>query len=158
MMVFLILLTLICLHAMQNSLLQTNMSQNFYLANRSFNAAETALIKAEQRLYAQDLVSEPLTIDDDIKRWLAKGRVLIIPGMQARFNVVKLQTVCYQQVNKQTVLDYYRVTVWVLNKKLNQPLLLQSTYAKQAVKTPAKGRCLPETAPTLGRQSWYRLT
>lgn len=156
-MLLLIVITLLGIHMLQDSILQTKMSANYYQRNKLLNAAETALIKAEEQVVAKGILTAELSEQDNQAAWLKRGRPLIMKGLVVRFAAFPLQSECYQSNRYKEYRDFLRITVWVLDNKSEGPVLLSSTYAKAGVKPSKAQPCLLQAAPKVGRQSWLLL-
>lgn len=155
---FLIMLTTLCLNMLDSSLLQAKMTGNFQHNTALLNRAETALLKAELQVASRPIATPDLLPSDDNAAWLKQGRPLPMKGVQTRYALVNLQTVCYETHSTITVLDFWRITIWLLARPGDVPLLLQSTYARPGATAAAGLVCLPRTPPKTGRQSWLLLS
>lgn len=155
-MIFLTLLTLLCLHMLQDSLMQTRMNNNIYDNTRLFTIMETALSEAEAFIEQHGTTTCALSEYDSKEQWIKYGKLLIIHGVQIRFASLLLQTVCYKQQEREYLIDFFRITVRSIDQIAAAPFLLQSTYARRSTKK--GGDCLSQRPPSSGRQSWLQLS
>ncbi len=161
--IFLQLLAMLSLYALEASWLEMKMSRNTWQYHEASIAAENALNKVEDKLMQQtsnclitvtssnELLSRPLTWWQSI-------------ACTGQFNLLRYYYViedleedsCADVRQDKEVAHYYRVTLLSVSKKISdQRILLQSTVIKQ---DNAKEACAEDHhTVSIGRQMWREL-
>lgn len=164
---FLLMLSLLSISALNSSLVQLKMAQNLNHGDRLFYTAETALQQATQLL----IIKQPMHCllatnlasfypQQSITWWLSNitCRINLANRITAHYVIEKLTTDPCSQINQtaQPGVDFYRVTAWTNGLSSNTPTILQSTVAVQSATHNAEA-CTKLRKLDLGRQSWRLL-
>jgi Tfp pilus assembly protein PilE len=168
--ILLLILSLLAVHAMNNSLLQTRMSHNFFVGFQRINDADRVLLRAEVDIErhnnwrcklnptAADYVlhiknKQGLSSLASCRTPLSENReghyvIQVIPDEEGK--------VCIDEKQSDKAV-YYRITSWVraYNK---EGILLQSTYAKLQGKRVQKTCTELPQIPKSTRLSWRVLS
>lgn len=165
---FLSLLSLLGIHSLQSSLLQTKLSQHFQQSVFLFDRAEAALQIAEQQVRTAPCRTSTQVGPNDIivkhsTWWLSAITCKIAaPNLHLRFFIQALGTNNCDKLasSLKPGVNYYRATVWVADSALSHQVLLQSTYATQAFNLPTVAKaslCRYGHTIKSGRLSWRQL-
>lgn len=143
--IFLLILSLLAVYAMENSVLQYKMSHNFHKRERSFYAAEVILRKAEEAVESQERqkcdISQQSIASNYVFQVKNNRSLPLLPAChldlsekeKGYYVVQKIHEIANSCLDpyKEATITYYRITAWLENSAFIQnTFLIQSTYAK----------------------------
>ncbi len=125
--ILLAILSLLAIHAMQNSLLQNKMSYNFYVKDRLFYQTEQVLRVAETAVQTQERLNCDISTQSIAANYVLQRNLSSFSSCQVGLGGHYV----VQKIHSTPEINYYRITTWGYEDASRQtPMLIQSIYAK----------------------------